>query len=146
MARPPEDREALSAAIVSLPTLSGPGSLVESRVPRGWLLGLSAIGLGTPVAMSGQLQVVGVLLVASPIALTTGTSFPAVFERAAANPLPVFALDAIGAGPGAILASFVPIIWGFGAFFALTLAVFALTATVDAPFHRERPSRPPWTA
>ncbi len=132
--------DALALAIVYFLTLSGLGSLVGTRVPRGWLIVLSAIGLGTLTVLGQQLQVTAVLLAAAPIALTTGTFFPALFERAAANPLSVFALDAIGAGLGAILATFVPILWGFGTFIGLTLVVFALTAAADALFHRD-PSR-----
>jgi hypothetical protein len=74
-----------------------------------------------------------------PVALATGTFFPALFDRAAANPLAVFALDAIGAGLGAVLATFVPILWGFGAIFVLAVAVFGLTAAADALFHRGLP-------
>ncbi len=68
---------------------------------------------------------------------------PRALRPAAANPLAVFALDAIGAGLGAILATFVPIIWGFGALFAVTVILFVLTAAADALFHRGLPHASP---
>jgi hypothetical protein len=108
-------------------------------VPKGWWLLFAAAGLGVLLLMAHRLQVVGVLLAAAPVALVTGTFFPALFDRAAANPLAVFALDAIGAGLGAILATFVPILWGFSALFTVTVILFVLTAGADALFHRGLP-------
>ena len=128
--------DALGVAVVSFLCLSGVGSLAGSRVPRPWLMALSAAGVGVLLIASHRLPVAGLLIAAAPIALTTGSFFPALFERAAENPLAVFALDAIGAGLGAVLATFVPILWGFGALFAVATAVFVLTATTDAMFHR----------
>ena len=55
---------------------------------------------------------------------------------AARNPLAVFALDAIGAGFGAIAASLVPITFGLGAFFYLSGAVFLITVAANTLFHR----------
>ncbi len=135
--------DALALAIVAFLCLSGLGSLVGSRLPRRWWLMFAAAGLGVLLLMAHRLQVVGVLLAAAPVALVTGTFFPALFDRAAANPLAVFALDAIGAGLGAILATFVPIIWGFGALFAVTVILFVLTAAADALFHRGLPHASP---
>jgi hypothetical protein len=128
--------DALALAAVSFLCLSGLGSLVGARVPTRWLLALSVVGLGVLLLAGHRLPVAGVLLAASPAALATGTFFPALFDRAAANPLGVFALDAIGAGIGAVVATFVPIVWGFGALFGVAAAVFGLTATADALFHR----------
>jgi hypothetical protein len=88
------------------------------------------------LAMPAQLSAAGALLVLAPVALATGFFFPALFERAAPNPLPVFALDAIGASCGAVLATFVPILWGFDALFILAASVFGLTAIAHAVFHR----------
>jgi SAM-dependent methyltransferase len=135
--------DALAIAIVTFLCLSGLGSLVGPKVPKVWLLMLATAGLAVLLVMAHRLPVAGVLLAAAPIALVTGTFFPALFERAAARPLAVFALDAIGAGLGAILATFVPIVWGFGALFALTIALFVLTAAADALFHRGLPPGPP---
>jgi hypothetical protein len=81
-----------------------------------------------------------VLLAAAPVAVGTGTFFPALFDRAAANPLAVFALDTIGAGLGAVLATFVPILWGFGVLFAVAAFLFVLTVVADALFHHILPA------
>jgi hypothetical protein len=131
--------DALALAVVSFLCLTGLGSLGGSRVPRRWLILLAAAGFGVLMAGSHRLPLAGVLVAAAPVALATGTFFPALFDRAAANPLAVFALDAIGAGLGAVLATFVPILWSFGAIFAVAGALFVITAAADALFHRGLP-------
>ena len=128
--------DALALAAIAFLGLSGLGSLAGPLVRKRWLLLASAVGLGALLLGGHRLPILGVLLAVAPVALTTGTFFPALFDRAAANPLAVFALDAIGAGLGAVLATFVPIIWGFGAFFAVAGALFGVTAAIDVTFHR----------
>ena len=132
--------DALALAVVSFLALSGLGSLGGPFLRKRWLLPVAALGIGVLLLAGQRLPVPGVLLAAAPVALATGTFFPALFDRAAANPLAVFALDAIGAGLGAVLATFVPILWGFGALFAVAAALFGLTAAADALFHRGLPS------
>lgn len=129
--------DALALAVVSFLGLSGLGSLGGSIMPRRWLLTLAAAGFGVLLVGGHRMPLAGVLLVAAPVAVATGTFFPALFDRAAANPLAVFALDALGAGLGAVLATFVPILWGFGTFFVVSGTLFAVTAAADALFHRE---------
>jgi hypothetical protein len=131
--------DALALAVVSFLCLSGLGSLGGSLVPRRWLFSLAGAGFGVLLLAGHQLPLPCVLLAAAPVALATGTFFPALFDRAATNPLAVFALDAIGAGLGAVLATFVPILWGFGALFLVAGAVFGLTSVADALFHRGPP-------
>jgi hypothetical protein len=128
--------DALALAVVSFLCFSGLGSLGGSLVPKQWLFPLAVVGLGVLLLAGHRVPVIGVLLTAAPVALATGTFFPALFDRASANPLAVFALDAVGAGLGAVLATFVPILWGFGALFAVAVVMFGLTAVLDALFHR----------
>jgi hypothetical protein len=128
--------DALGLAAVSFLLLSGLGSILGPFVPRRWLLPLTAAGMGILIMPGHRVPVPVVLLASMPVALTTGMFFPALFDRAARRPLGVFALDAIGAGLGAVLTTFVPILWGFGSFFALAAALFGLTAASDAWFHR----------
>ncbi len=128
--------DALALAVVSFLGFSGLGSLGGSLLPRRWLLPLAAAGFGALLLGGHRMPLIGIMLAAAPVALATGTFFPALFDRAAANPLAVFALDAIGAGLGAVLATFVPILWGFGTFFVVAAILFALTAAADALFHR----------
>jgi hypothetical protein len=135
--------DALALGVVVFLGLSSLGSLVGPLVPKRWLLLPSAVGFGVLLLGSHRLPVAGVLAAAAPVAMTTGTFFPALFDRAAANPLAVFALDAIGAGLGAVLATFVPIVWGFSVYFAVTAVLFGLTAAVDAWFYHRLASRPP---
>jgi hypothetical protein len=131
--------DALALAVVSFLCISGLGSLGGSLMPRRWLIPLAAAGFGFWLVGGHRLPLAGVLLATAPVALATGTFFPALFDRAAANPVAVFALDAMGAGLGAVLATFVPILWGFGALFGVAGALFGLTAAADALFHRGRP-------
>ena len=63
-----------------------------------------------------------------PVALVTGSFFPELFEIAAHKPLAVFASDSVGAALGSLVSFFVPIVFGFQAFFALGAVVFWLTA------------------
>jgi hypothetical protein len=128
--------DALALAVVSFLCFSGLGSLGASLVPKHWLLPIAAAGFGVLLLGGHRVPLAGVLLAAAPVALATGTFFPALFDRAAANPVAVFALDAIGAGLGAVLATFVPILWGFGALYVVAVALFGLTAAADALFHR----------
>ena len=132
--------DALELAVVWFLCFSGLGSLGGSLLPTRWLLPLAAAGFSILLFGGHQLPLTGLLLVAAPVAFATGTFFPALFDRAAANPVGVFALDAMGAGLGAVLATFVPILWGFGVFFAVAGAFFGLTAIADALF-RHAPSR-----
>jgi len=88
------------------------------------------------VALQGALPWWGILVCAAPVALATGTYFPALFELAARNPLTVFALDAIGAGVGTLLATFIPIVWGFQAYFLVAGVLFFLTAIASHRFFR----------
>jgi hypothetical protein len=72
----------------------------------------------------------------APVALATGSFFPALFDQSARNPLGVFALDAIGAGLGSIVSTFIPILFGFGPFFVLAGLLFLVTAAANLAFHR----------
>lgn len=128
--------DALALAVVAFLCVSGLGSLATSLVPKRCLLPPAAAGVVLLIWAGPSLPLPFVLAATAPVALATGTFFPALFERAAANPLAVFALDSIGAGIGAVLATFVPILWGFATFFAVSAVVFGLTATADALFHR----------
>jgi hypothetical protein len=128
--------DALGFGAVSLLTLSGLGSLLAFRRFQIVMLAAAAGALIVLLALPAQLSAAGALMALAPVALATGFFFPALFERAAANPLPVFALDAIGASFGAIAATFVPILWGFDAMFILAALVFSVTAIAHAVFHR----------
>jgi spermidine synthase len=127
--------DALALAAVAFLGLSGLGSLIGPMVAKRWLFLASAIGMGALFLGDHRLPIPGVLLAVAPVAVTTGTFFPALFNRAAENPLGVFGLDAIGAGAGAVLVTFVPIIWGFSVLYSIAVVLFAVTAAVDRWFH-----------
>jgi hypothetical protein len=132
--------DALTLAVVTFLIFSGLGSLGGSLAPKRWLYPIAVVGFGILLLSGHRLSLSGVILAAAPVAIATGTFFPALFDRAAANPLAVFALDAIGAGLGAVLATFVPILWGFGTLFVVAGCTFGLTAAADALFHTDRRS------
>lgn len=129
--------DALAIGAVSFLTLSGLGSLLSGRRSRPILCVAAVAALVVLVAMPAHLSTAGLVALVAPVALATGMFFPVLFERASANPIAVFAFDAIGAGFGAVAATFVPILFGFDAFFALAAVVFAATATANHLFHRE---------
>ena len=75
----------------------------------------------------------------APVAFVTGSFFPALFEVAADNPLGVFAADSIGAAIGSMVSFFIPIVFGFGWFFAFASVIFWLTAIATYLFFRQVP-------
>ena len=128
--------DSLGLGAVSFLAFSGLGSLFAGQPWRRRALWAAAtVALLVLLVFPGRLSELGVTAVMAPVALATGTFFPTLFERAAANPVAVFALDAVGAGFGAVAATFVPILWGFDAYFMLAAGSFFLTAAADAVFH-----------
>ncbi len=116
--------------------------------PRHWLgsgrpvdppLRPSAPRRRPPALVPDQLSAPAVVVLIAPVALATGSFFPALFDLAARTPLAVFAMDAIGAGFGALAAGLVPITLGLGAFLYLAVAVFLVTATANLWFHHRLP-------
>jgi len=128
--------DSLALGAVCFLVLSGLGSLIAGRRLRPVTTGLGLAAIAVLLAVPHHLSAGAVLVLVVPVALATGSFFPALFERSARNPLGVFALDAIGAGLGSIVATFVPILFGFGAFFAIACVVFLATTAAHLAFHR----------
>jgi hypothetical protein len=138
--------DSLVLGAVAFLILSGLGSILIRPRFRGWLLALAGLSLGLLLAFHLELPArwglqltlgpTGVLLLFAPVAFVTGSFFPAVFDLAAANPLGVFAMDAVGAAFGSLAAFFLPIGFGFQAFFAFAAAVFLATLVAFALFVR----------
>jgi hypothetical protein len=126
--------DALGIGAIGFLTLSGMGSLIASRRLRPIALAAATVAMALFLAGAVRRPAAGVLA-AAPIALATGMFFPALFDRAARNPVAVFALDAVGSGWGALLSTFIPIIWGLDAFLSVSGAVFLGTVLADAWFH-----------
>jgi hypothetical protein len=74
-------------------------------------------------------------LAAVPIAVASGMFFPTLFDRAARQPLTVFAYDAVGSGWGALLSTFIPIIWGIEVFITVAAVAFLAILGADIWFH-----------
>jgi hypothetical protein len=116
--------------------LSGLGSFLATWRFRPALTGAATAAMVVLLAVPEKmLPAAGVLLLIVPVALATGSFFPALFEAAARNPLAVFALDGIGAGLGALLATFLPILFGFKAFFVSAGILFLVTGAASSLFH-----------
>jgi hypothetical protein len=128
--------DALGMGAIGFLTLSGLGSLFVASRLRPALAIVAVFAILIFLIRAEQLSVWEVLLTMTPIALVTGNLFPALFDLAAHKPVAVFALDAVGAGWGALLATFIPIAWGIDCFFLAAGAVFLLTVLADAWFHR----------
>jgi hypothetical protein len=127
--------DALTVGAIGFLTLSGLGSLLTGRRLRRLLVMAAAVSAVVFLGAGERLSIAGVLIVVAPIALATGMFFPALFELAAANPLAVFAFDAVGAGLGAVAATFIPIAWGIDTFFLVSGIVFIVTVIADTVFH-----------
>ncbi|MEM7232996.1 MAG: hypothetical protein AAF517_12505 [Planctomycetota bacterium] len=133
--------DALLLGAISFLVLSGLGSVLIRPTHRGVFQMLGAICLVALIALEPLSPTVTLLLVA-PVAFVTGSFFPALFERAAGNPLAVFALDAVGAALGSLLAFFLPIALGFHYFFPVAAVVFIATALGSHAFFRSADPSP----
>ncbi len=126
--------DALGMGAIGFLTFSGVGSLLAGRRARPVFLVAGAAAMIIFLASGTRPPLLGVAL-AIPIALAAGMLFPARFELASRNPVAVFALDAIGAAWGALLSTFIPIIWGIDTFIYVSGTLFLVTLAVDAWLH-----------
>jgi hypothetical protein len=128
--------DALVLGAISFLVLSGLGSiLITARLRPLFQLAGGAFVVAL-LFLEPQLPAFAVLACVAPVAFVTGSFFPALFERAAHNPLVVFAMDAVGAAFGSAAAFFVPIAFGFRSFFVLGAVVFLATAASTHLFFR----------
>ena len=128
--------DALMLGAVGFLLLSGLGSFLATWRFRPALTGAATAAMVVLLAVPEKmLPAAGVLLLIVPVALATGSFFPALFEAAARNPLAVFALDGIGAGLGALLSTFLPILFGFKPFFVSAGILFLVTGAASSLFH-----------
>jgi hypothetical protein len=130
--------DALGMGAIGFLTLSGLGSLLAGQRFRPAFLTAGAMAMVVFLAGGARIPIAGGLAIV-PIALATGMFFPALFEMASQNPVTVFALDAVGAGWGAMLSTFIPIVWGIDAFIYVSGVVFLVTVAADAWFHGHLP-------
>lgn len=117
-------------------TVTGIGSLL---VRNRWLTVLTPIAALAAMVWLGGLQntfqLASALILAVQI-LLTGAMFPTLFERHEPWRLHIFTMDAIGAAFGALLAFFIPIMFGFAVFQTLAMSVFL--GTVALMFWEQR--------
>ena len=114
---------------------SGMGSLIDSKLALRAITIAALIAMATTLILTDHLSPVVVVLLYAPVAAATGSFFPALFDRASKNPLSVFAFDAVGAATGAMISSYIPIVFGFRAGGAISAAVFAITVAANRRFH-----------
>lgn len=132
--------DALMLGAIGFLVLTGLGSLITGRRLRPIATAIAAVAIIVLLVWSDQLSATAVVILIAPVALVTGSFFPSLFDLAAKNPLAVFALDAIGAGFGALAASLVPITFGLSAMLYLAGAVFLITAAANTLFHHRLPA------
>ena len=126
--------DALMQAAVIYLILTGVGSMLGNAKWRQLIIWMS-IPCYLILSIWSSLDIWLSIALIIPVAVASGTFFPRLFEKAANNPLGVFALDAMGAGLGSLLAAAVPILFGFQNYGYLALLVFAITIIVDQRFH-----------
>ncbi|MDH3711508.1 MAG: hypothetical protein OER04_16575, partial [Cyclobacteriaceae bacterium] len=118
---------------------TGLGSMIAASAARKVILWVALAGY-LVIALAGDLLPGWTALVLIvPVSIATGSFFPLLFERAAKNPLGVFALDAVGAGVGSLLAASIPILFGFQFYGTLALLIFLITVVMDHWFHKSVP-------
>jgi len=127
--------DALMMGAVIFLILSGIGSIMANSYFRKTTI-VAALGCYVLLTLANPWlpgwMVLGLII---PGAVATGTFFPLLFEKAIKNPLGVFALDALGAGLGSLLAAAIPILFGFQVYGYVALMVFAGTILTDRWFH-----------
>ena len=99
-----------------------PQRVIKPAIYLSWIG--PAIWLATPT-LSGTWIAMAALLVAT---LVTGNLFPTLFEKNPSSRLHIFALDAFGAAIGAMIAFFVPILFGLTELRSVALAVYLITS------------------
>ncbi|MBI4603714.1 MAG: hypothetical protein HY721_17305 [Planctomycetes bacterium] len=129
-------QDAVTVGAISFLVVSGLGSILVTPRARGWVQAAAAVLLLPVVLFHEELPPEAAVALVAPVAFATGSFFPAVFELAARNPIAVFAMDAVGAAVGSAFAFFVPIAFGFSAFFPSAAVVFLATAFATWRFCR----------
>lgn len=127
--------DALVLGAIGFLIVSSLGSVLITPRLRPWCTLLSAVGVVGLLAQPNLPPLYALALLA-PAALVTGSFFPALFDLAARNPVGVFAADAIGAAAGSITAFFLPIVFGFNAFYFVTGVLFLVTGLATHWFLR----------
>ena len=130
-------QDALALGAVSFLILSGLGSVVVTQRTRPIFQSLALLCLVPVLFLEHNLPTWALLGLVLPVAFATGSFFPGIFELAQKNPLAVFAMDAIGAALGSAASFFIPIAFGFRAFFPIGACLFATTAAVTWAFCRQ---------
>ena len=131
--------DALMMGAVIFLICTGLGSMIAASAARKVILWVALAGY-LVIALAGDLLPGWTALVLIvPVSIATGSFFPLLFERAAKNPLGVFALDAVGAGVGSLLAASIPILFGFQFYGTLALLIFLITVVMDHWFHKSVP-------
>jgi len=121
-------QDALTIGAISFLVLTGLGSILIGRRTRGFFQALAMLLVLPIVFFQETLSPPVAVALLAPLAFATGSFFPGLFEMAFRNPLSVFAMDAIGAAVGSCVSFFIPIAFGFSAFFVVGVLVFLLTS------------------
>lgn len=121
---------ALVISIVAFLTLTGLGSLLIGKRVLPIITVGTVVLMAVWIVMSGDLSITPKLALLIPSLLVTGTFFPLIFEQVPGGRLQLFSMDAVGAAFGAILAFFVPMLFGFEVFTTVAVIVFFVTCAV----------------
>ena len=132
--------DALMIGAIAFLILSGLGSMITTPRVRKMTIMIAVLSYLSLILFSAWIPGWATICLLTPAAIATGTFFPLLFEKAAKNPLSVFAIDAIGAGFGSLLAAAIPVLFGFQVYGYIALVVFIVTAGVDRWFHQEQTS------
>jgi hypothetical protein len=124
--------DAVFLATILFLLVSGLGSAAPGRGLERGALAAGAAGLAAALLLqtlgADRLQLLALL----PAVFVTGRFFPSVFGSREGRMLRVFAMDAVGAFLATILATFVPILFGFSAYLGVVALLFVTTFLVSS--------------
>jgi spermidine synthase len=129
-------RDALVLGAIGFLLVTGLGSTFIKPAMRPLFQIMGGVFILLLLLFQDSLSPLANLALIAPVALVTGSFFPALFEAAAENPLGVFAADSIGAATGSMASFFIPIVFGFDWFFAFAAVAFWVTALLTYTFFR----------
>jgi spermidine synthase len=131
--------DALVIGMVLFLALSGMGSLLIPPQALPWMVWAAVVSaLAYPWWSPAAGPMAASLL--APLFLVTGLFFPVLFEKLPRGRLALFAMDAVGAALGGLVAFFVPMLFGLGIFTVVAVATFVCCGLGMVLFLRPAPA------
>lgn len=120
--------DSMIVSIIGFLMLTGLGSLLLAKrwIPHVVVVTLVIFAIWMWAA--GEWGLAETMLLLVPGVLVTGAFFPIIFEEIPEGRLQLFGMDAVGSAIGAILAFFIPMLYGFKIFSLMAVGMFVVTS------------------